>query len=78
MGSGGDRDEAVTRLTQVGNVVRRYVAGQEHWARVLGEVDFAVEELEAFVLAQFDGGLPRGLDSSAVNDFNEEGRHGWD
>jgi len=62
----------------VGNVVSRDVAGQQHRARVLGEVDFAVVELEAFVLAQFDGGLPCCLHGRAVNDFNKEGWHGWD
>lgn len=71
-------DQGVPILTQVGDVVGCDVAGQQHGTCVLGEVDFAVIQLEAFVLAQFDGGLPHRLHRGAVNDFNKEGWHGWD
>lgn len=62
----------------MGNVICRDVAGQQHRTRVLGEVDLAVIQLEAFVLAQLDGGFPRSLDGGAVNDFNKKGWYGWD
>lgn len=65
----------VPQLTKMSNVVRCDVARQKQGATEVRQMDFAVVELEAFVLAQFDGGLPHGLNSSAVEDFDEKGRH---
>lgn len=64
-------------LTQISNVVRRDVAGQQNRASEVGEVNLAEIQLEPLMLAQFDGGLPCCLHSGAVEDLHEEGGHCW-